>query len=71
MSKPDETVNEKINGVDVTWKKDDEKKLKDLFDASMEEEIGKITKKKQKGPQILENVPEEFMNGDKKVLLEG
>lgn len=28
-------------------------------------------KKKQKNPQILENVPEEFRNGDKKILLEG
>jgi len=70
MPKPDKIVNKKINNVDVTWKKKDEDNLKDLFDVSMEEEIGKITKKKQ-SPQILENVPEEFMNGDKKVLLEG
>lgn len=73
VSVVDSVVIHNIDGTEVTWKEEDEKQLKYLFGASMEEEVKKIVeeKKKQKNPQILENVPEEFREGTKKILLEG
>lgn len=46
------------------------KKIKDNVEIVDKVVIHK-KKKKQKNPQILENVPEEFREGTKKILLEG
>ena len=62
----------------IIYNEKDKKTLKDKFNISMKDEIDKLTteitekeeeKKKQKNPQILENVPDEFKKGNKKILL--
>jgi len=37
-------VTKDINGVEITWNKEDSNILKNRFDVSMEEEVGKILK---------------------------
>ena len=40
----DNRVTKKINGTNITYKKEDCEKLKNIFNVSMESEIKKITK---------------------------
>jgi len=74
MNKDKKMITLEIDGETVTWKKKDEEALKNDFNLNMGDEVRKLLKDKKKNhkePQILENVPEEFRKGNKKILLEG
>jgi hypothetical protein len=68
-------IDKKLEDVNISWDKKDEDDLSKNFNLSMDEEVSKllndIKEKDKDKPKILENIPREFIDGDKKILLEG